>query len=362
MNVKTILKALGSIIGGVATAKIFWDQTEELSKECKKYNRELEQSITEFRKKFDNLQLSCDRLTLETAGAILQKAITAELPVPTTAELKACNDKDERLKMWNTMLTNVLARTLCVPYAETLAFLCSRIQASLLYAKAYCPEKAARPNGKNDDDESDEDEDEMRDNVFREYMKTFNILRSKEYIFCEGFKCLSVIAKDAAELTIKSEGITLDKQIDYENTFKLLLSNAFEQMNIFVYEKMPLLISPLNALNTEAAMKPDEKMLHEFTSEIATSNDFFFILNMGVRIYLMYAYRSAYQIFESKATKDETTGAAVLRPVASVLPRLLKIADSMAEVPTMGPIFQTMGSIERIDALMYEIYRGLITP
>lgn len=365
---KGVFKAIGGIVGGVASGKLFWDQIRDLSNVYEEYNRILEQSIIEYRKKYDDLQASCDRLTPQAIESILQKNLAEELPVPTTAELKGCGNKDERLKMWNTMFTNILARILCISYAETFVFLCSRMQINMLYAEVYCPDKGRPLNTKkvmkstnfeNEDDNESDDEDEENDERFREYMKIFNDLRSTEYILHKGFKVLSVISKAAVASVIKSEGFSLEKQIDYEVLFKSLLFKIFERMNGLVYEKMSLLISPLNTLNTEEEMEPQVRKLHEFTSMVASSNDFFFVLKACAGVQLMNIYQSSYYIFEGKS-KD---GAAemVLKPVATILPHLLKIADGTTEAPTMASLFQIMGTSELIDSFMFEIYRGIIT-
>ena len=354
---KRIFKAIGGVVGGLATGKLFLDQTSELSKEYKKYNERLEQSIIEFRKKYDDLQSLCDRLTLQSSESILQRNVSEVLPIPTTAELKECKDRADKLKMWNAMFTNTIARILCVSYAEALTFLSARMQINVLYAKAYCPDMGKIPRGNGESDE-DEEEDE-NDEIFEGYMKAFDELRRSEYVLGRGFRFLSAIAASAATSTIKSEGFTLEKKIDYEVMFQSLLFKSFERMNGLIYEKIPLLISPLNALNTEPKMSPEVKSLHEFTSRIAICNDFFFILKACVSVHLMHVYQSACHIFEGK-TNDGATEM-TLKPVATILPHLLKISDSTMEKSTMAGLSQAMGSIGMIDAFMFDIYRGILT-
>lgn len=357
---KRIFKAIGGVVGGLATGKLFLDQINDLSKEYKKYNDHLEQSIIEFRKKYDDLQSLCDRLTLQTSEAILQRSISETLPIPTTTALKECRDRTEKLKMWNTMFTNTIARILCVSYAEALTFLSSRIQINVLYAKAYCPDKRRIPS-KNDEsgDDDDEEEEDENDKTFGEYMKTFDELRRSEYVLTRGFRFLSVIAANAAATTIKSEGFTLEKKIDYEVMFQSLLFKSFEMMNGLIYEKMPLVISPLNVLNADMKMSPEVKSLYEFTSRIAICNDFFFILKACASVHLMHVYQTACHIFEGKGDGGVTE--MTLKPVATILPHLLKISDSTMEKSTMAGLSQAMGSIELIDAFMFDIYRGILT-
>lgn len=370
---KSVFKKVVGVLGGVTVGKLFWDQTEELAQEYEGYNTQLADSIARVRENFDTLQANCDRIAARTVGATLHKGIREELPVPTAADLKACKDKEERLRLWNTMLVNTLARVLCVSYAGCFTFLCARMQINLMHADAYCPDKSSqlrnkRKQGVNsssssresgEEDESEEDEEEERDSAFREQMKVFSELRRTEYILNRGLKTLAAMATNVSTAVIKSEGCSLEKQMDYDASFQSLLFKAFERMNGIIYERMPYLISPLNSLNMETRMEPNVRRIYDFTNRMGGSNDFFFTLKACAGMQLMHIYERMCYVFEGQTESNNPV--MVSKAMANVLPHLLRATDAMTETAVAASLFQVMGTVEMVDVLMFEIYRGAIT-